>query len=168
MADHNHVRTISCGSLQDLIGWMPDEHMSLECHIALLCLTSQAVEQFFVVARGQFNGRLCLDLCRRLWWAGHRDDGQPGAGQRSQVQRIFERRFGVAGPIVTDQNVRGNHHPSRSPTATACGIAPIGEGASAFGKRYRGTKKALATNVGTTALPITVAMRYEYWDWSMI
>lgn len=57
---------------------------------------------------------------------------------------------------MTDQNVRANHHPSRSPIGTTCGIGPVGEGAAASGKRYRGTKKALATNVGTTALPMTV------------
>jgi hypothetical protein len=55
---------MSCRGLQDLIYRMPDEHVGLECHIALLCLTSQAVEECFVVGRGQFDGRLRLDLGR--------------------------------------------------------------------------------------------------------
>jgi hypothetical protein len=51
MADDNHVRAISCGRLQDLIRGMPDEYVRLECHSALLCLASQAVEQLLVAAR---------------------------------------------------------------------------------------------------------------------
>ena len=33
----------SCG-LQDLIGGMPHQHVRVQCHVALLCLTSQAVK----------------------------------------------------------------------------------------------------------------------------
>jgi hypothetical protein len=55
MADDNHLRAISCRSFQDLICGMAGEHVGLECHIALLCLASQAVKQFFVVPSGQFN-----------------------------------------------------------------------------------------------------------------
>ena len=66
MADANHVSTISCGSLPDLTGGMPEEDVRVECHMALLCLTSQAVEPFFVMARGQFNDRPSLDFGRRL------------------------------------------------------------------------------------------------------
>ena len=94
---------------------MPDEHVRLECHIALLCLASQAVEQFFVVARSQFDGRLCLDLGRWFWRAGHRDDGQPGPRQRGQIQRILERRLGVARSIVTDENMRSGRLKERDP-----------------------------------------------------
>jgi hypothetical protein len=52
--------------------------------------------------------------------------------------------------------------------ATVPGNDPIDDLAGAFGSRYRGTKNALATRVGTTALPITVAIRCEYCAWSMM
>jgi hypothetical protein len=61
MADDDHVRAIRRDSLQNLIGGMADEHVRLECHMALLCLASQALEQFFVMTGGQFNDRLGPD-----------------------------------------------------------------------------------------------------------
>jgi hypothetical protein len=162
MTDDDEIHSTLGRSLQDLTSRMADEDVCLKLHIALLCLTLQVCEQLFVMARRQFDGRLCFDLGRRLGWGGHGDDGKPGARQCGQVQGIVERGVRVTGPVVTYQNVRGNHHPSGSPITTACGNVPAGEGDSALGKRYRGTKNAFATNVGTTALPITAAIKYEY------
>jgi hypothetical protein len=44
MADDDGVRAKSRRSFQNLIGGVPDEHVRLECHLALLCLASQALE----------------------------------------------------------------------------------------------------------------------------
>jgi len=58
--------------------------------------------------------------------------------------------------------MRRNHHPSLPLSLTACDIGTAVDGVSTFGSRYRGTKNAFATKVGTRALPITAAIKYEY------
>ncbi len=57
--------SISGGSLQDVIGRMADEHVRLESHVPLLCLTPQALEEFFIMTCRQLDRRLRLDLGRR-------------------------------------------------------------------------------------------------------
>jgi hypothetical protein len=42
------------------------------------------------------------------------------------------------------------------------GVPARSGAAGGLGSKYRGKKKALATSVGSTALPITFAMRKEY------
>jgi hypothetical protein len=57
MADHDQVGLVVRGRFQNLIGRVADEDVSVECHIALLCLTSQAVKQILIVPRGIRHGR---------------------------------------------------------------------------------------------------------------
>ena len=162
MTHNNQTRSVLSRGLQNLICRVTNEYMCAQFDVSLLGLSPQALEQRLVMGRRRFDGGLRLDFCRRLRGTGDRHDRQARTGERRKVERVLERRLGIAGTIVTDQDMRRNHQPSRSPIVTARGTGPAVDGVSIFGSRYRGTKNAFATNVGTTALPITAAITYEY------